>query len=123
MRFLYLCFPIPVAKNEKFINGKTQENYMEDHFDKIPVPYRTERLGRLRDLITQIEADYKRYKFLKQRIDAEIGANSDMEELHRMEVWIKRDMTAYRRLNAVSIEGITFVGIGEFSSPLCLKKL
>ena len=96
---------------------------MEDHFDKIPVQYRTERLGRLRDLITQIEADYKRYKFLKQRIDAEIGANSDMEELHRMEVWIKRDMTAYRRLNAVSIEGITFVGIGEFSSPLCLKKL
>ena len=123
MCFLYLCFPIPVAKKEKFINDKIYKNYMEDHFNTIPVPYRTERLGRLRDLITQIEADYKRHIFLKQRVNAEIGANSDMEELHRMEVWMKRDMTAYKRLNAVSIEGITFVGIGEFSSPLCLKKL
>jgi len=99
------------------------KNYMEDHFNTIPVQYRTERLGRLRDLITQIEADYKRHKFLKQRVDAEIGDNSAMEELHRMEVWMKRDMITYRRLNVVSIEGITFVGVGEFSSPLCLKKL
>ncbi len=46
-----------------------------------------------------------------------------MGELHRMGVWMKRDMTAYRRLNAVNIEGVTFVGVGEYSSPLCLKKL
>ena len=96
---------------------------MEDHFDNIPVSYRTQRLGRLRDLITQIEADYQRYKFLKQKIDAGSGDNSYMEELHRMESWMKRDMTAYRRLNSVSIEGITFIGGGEFASPLCLKKL
>ena len=115
MRFLYLCFPIPVAKSEKFINGKMYKNYMEDHFNTIPVQYRTERLGRLKDLITQIEADYKRHKFLKQMVDAEIGDNSAMEELHRMEVWIKRDMTAYRRLNAMSIEGVTCAGIGGFS--------
>ena len=89
---------------------------MEDHFDKIPVQYRTERLGRLRDLITQIEADYKRHKFLKQRVDAEIGDNSDMEELHRMEVWMKRDMTAYRRLSVISIEGVSCAGIGDFSA-------
>ena len=48
---------------------------MEDHFDAIPVPYRTERLGRMRDLIMQIEADYKRYRFLKQMVDAGIAAN------------------------------------------------
>jgi hypothetical protein len=56
---------------------------MEDHFDAIPVQYRMERLGRMRDLIMQIEADYKRYRFLKQMVDA---------------------------------------GIGELSSPSCLKK-
>jgi len=96
---------------------------MEDPFDIIPVPYRTERLGRMRELIMQIEADYKCYKHLKQKVEAGIGDSSDIEELHRMKAWMKRDMTAYRRLNAISIEGITFVGIGEFSSPFCLKKL
>jgi hypothetical protein len=96
---------------------------MEDLSDTIPVPYRTERLGRMRDLIIQIEADYKRYKFLKQKVDAGIGDNYDMEELRRTEIWMKRDITAYRRLNTVSIEGITFVGVGKLSSPLCLGKL
>ena len=96
---------------------------MEDHFDNIPVSYRTQRLGRLRDIITQIQADYERYKFLKQRVTAGSGDNSDMEDLHRMEAWMKRDMTAYRRLNAASIEGITFVRGSEFSSPFCLEKL
>ena len=95
---------------------------MEDHFDAIPVPYRTERLGRMRDLIMQIEADYKRYKFLKQRVDTGIGDNSDMEELCKREAWMKRSMTTFRRLNAMSIEGITFVRIGEFSSPSWLNK-
>jgi hypothetical protein len=95
---------------------------MEDHFDIIPVPYRTERLGRLRDLIIQIEADYKGYKHLKQKIEAGIGNSSDMEELHRREAWMKRDMTAYRRLNAMSIEGITCAWIGGFSASSCLKK-
>lgn len=95
---------------------------MEDHFDAILVQYRTERLGRMRDLIMQIEADYKRYKFLKQIVDAGIGDNSDMAELHRREAWMKRSMTTFRRLNAISIEGITFVRIGEFSSLSFLKK-
>jgi len=95
---------------------------MGDHFDAIPVPYRTKRLSRMRDLIMQIEADYKRYRFLKQMADAEIGDNSDMEELHRREAWIKRSMTTFRHLNAMSIEGITFVRIGEFSSRSSLKK-
>lgn len=113
----------PLTKSVKYINVNTYKNYMEDHFDNVPVPYRTQRLGRLRDLIAQIEADYERYKFLKQKVDAGSGDNSDMEELHRMEAWMKRDMTAYRRLNAVSIEGITFIGGGESTSPFCLKKL
>jgi hypothetical protein len=84
---------------------------MEDHFDVIPVPYRTERLGRLRDLITQIEADYRRYESLKQIADAGRGNSSDMEELHRREAWMKRSMITFRRLNAMSIEGVTFVRI------------
>ena len=44
------------------------------------------------------------------------------EELYRREAWMKRSMTTFRHLNAMSIEGITFVRIGEFSSPSCLKK-
>ena len=95
---------------------------MEDHFDAIPVPYRTERLSRMRDLIMQIEADYRRYESLKKIADAGRGNSSDMEELHRREAWMKRNMTIFRRLNALSIEGVTFVRIGEFSSPSCLKK-
>jgi len=70
----------------------------------------------------QIEADYKRYKFLKQMVDAGIGDNSDMEEIGKREAWMNRSMTTFRRLNAMSIEGITFVRIGEFSSPSWLKK-
>jgi hypothetical protein len=100
----------------------TYENDMEDPFDIIPVSYRTERLGRMRELIIQIEADCKRYKDLKQKIEAGIGDNSDMEELHRREAWMKRDVTAYRRLNAMSIEGVTCGGIGGFSASSCLKK-
>ena len=96
---------------------------MEDQFDTIPVPYRTERLGRMRDLIMQIEADYKCYKHLKQKVGAGIGDSSDIEELHKMKAWMMRDMAAYRRLSAISIEGIMVVGIGESSSPFCLKKL
>ena len=95
---------------------------MEDHFDAIPVQYRTERFCRMRDLIMQIEADYSRYKFLKQRVDAGIGDNSDMEEIGKREAWMKRSMITFRHLNAMSIEGITFVRIGEFSSASCLKK-
>lgn len=93
---------------------------MEDHFDAIPVPYRTERLCRMRDLIMQIEADYKRYKFLKQMADAGIGNDFDMEELHRREAWMKRSMTTYRRLNAMSIEGIAFIRSDDLSSPYSL---
>ena len=95
---------------------------MEEDFDAIPAAYRTERLGRMRDLIMQIEADYKRYKFLKQISDTGISNDFDMEELHRREAWMKRSMTTFRRLNALSIEGITFVRIGELPSPSCLKK-
>ena len=93
---------------------------MEDHFDAIPAPYRTERLSRMRDLIMQIEADYKRYESLKQITDAGKGLSSDMEELHRREAWMKQSMATFRHLNTMSIEGVTFVRIGEFSS--CLKK-
>ena len=71
----------------------------------------------------QIEADYRRYKFLKQMVDAGIGNNSDMEELRRREAWMKRSMTTFMRLNAMSIEGITFVRIGEFSSSILSEKV
>lgn len=106
----------PPVKSVKFINIKTYKRDMEDHFDKIPVQYRTERLGRLRGLITQIEADYKRCNYLKQKTHLRVSDHSEIEEMLKMETWIKRDMTIYKRLNAVSIEGITFVGVGEFSS-------
>ena len=95
---------------------------MEDQFDAIPVPYRTERLGRMRDIIMQIEADYKRNETLKQIADAGSGNKADFEELHRREAWMKRNINILRRLNAMSIEGITFVRKGEFSPPSCLKK-
>jgi len=95
---------------------------MEDQFDAIPVPYKTERLGRMRDLIMQIEADCKRYESLKQIIDAGSGNKVHFEELHRREAWMKRNMTTFRRLNAMSIEGITFARMGEFSSLSFLKK-
>jgi len=94
---------------------------MEDPYDMIPLQHRAERLCRMQDLIMQIEADYKRYKYLKQRVNAEIDDNSDLEELHRTAAWIKREMMAYRRLNAMSIEGFTCVGIGAFSSLSRLK--
>lgn len=95
---------------------------MEDHFDALPVQYRSERLGRMRDMIMQIETDYERYKFLKQRVDEGLGGNYETEELSKREAWMKQSMTTLRRLNAMSIEGITFVRIGEFSSPTCLQK-
>jgi hypothetical protein len=120
--FSYLCFPIPAAKSVKFINSTIYKNHMEDHFDAIPVPYRTERLGRMRDLIMQIEADYSRYKYLKQMVDAGSGDHSDMEELQRREAWMKRSMNTFRRLNAMSIEGITVARCSDYSSQSCLKK-
>ena len=95
---------------------------MEDHFDAIPVPYRTERLNRMRDLIMQIEADYKRYESLKQIIHAGNGDKAHLDELHKREAWMKRNMASFMRLNAMSIEGITFLRIGESSSLSFLKK-
>ena len=94
---------------------------MEDQFDAIPVPYRTERLGRMRDLIMQIEADYKRYESLKQIIDAGSGNEAHLEELHTRVAWMKRSIITFRRLNVMSIEGITFVRSGEVSFQSCLN--
>jgi hypothetical protein len=68
---------------------------MEDHFDDIPVQYRTERLGRMRDLITQIEADYKRYETLRKITDAGSGSKPESEELNRRVTWMKRNMLAF----------------------------
>lgn len=95
---------------------------MEDQFDAIPVPYRTERLARMRDLITEIETDYKQYQTLKQVVGAGSSNKAYLEELHRREAWMKRSIITFRRLNAMSIEGITFLRIGEFSSLSCPKK-
>jgi len=89
---------------------------MEDLFDTLPVPYRMERLGRMRELIMQIEADCKRYKDLKQKVKAGVGDDSDREELQRRETWMKRNVTAYMHLNSMSIEGVTCAGIGGFST-------
>lgn len=96
--------------------------HMEDQFDAIPVPYKTERLARMRDLVAQNEADYKRCESLKQIIQAGNGNKAHFDELHKREAWMKRNMTTFRRLNAMSIEGITFLRIGEFSSLSHLKK-
>ena len=52
----------------------------------------------------QIEADYKKYKFLKQMVDEGIGDNADKDELHIREAWMKRSIATFRRLNAMSIE-------------------
>ena len=95
---------------------------MEEEFDAIPAAYRTERLGRMRDLIMQIEADDIRYKFLKQVADAGSGNKADLDEIQRKEIWMKRNMNAFVRLNAMSIEGITFVRSSETPSAPYLKK-
>ena len=94
---------------------------MEALFDTIPVPYRAERLGRMRDFILQIEADYEQYKALKWKLDIGIAAESEREDLDRTMVWLKRNIIAYRRLNAVSIEGITSVRVGAYSASFFHK--
>jgi hypothetical protein len=91
---------------------------MEDPFDIIPVPYKAERLGRMRDLVIQIEADYRRFVALKRKIDAGLGENSNREELLRVSVWLKINITTYRRLNAMSIEGVTCASIRSMPSLL-----
>ena len=106
--------PFSLMKSTKYINGGIHGEGMEDPFDAIPFPYRTERLCRMRDLIMQIEADYKRYDDLKQKVRAGIGNEPDREELNRTAAWLKRDITVYRRLNAMSIEGITCLGVHGF---------
>lgn len=88
---------------------------MEDPFDNIPVPYSAERLGRMRDIIMQIETEYERYNDLKQKIEDGINTEYESEDLHRIMAWLKRDMNAYRRLSAMSIEGVTCGGIGGVS--------
>lgn len=93
---------------------------MEDPFDNIPVPYRAERLGRMRNLIMQIEADYEQYIDLKNRIEEGISIESEREDLHRIEAWLKRNIIAYRRLSAMSIEGVTCAG-GAVTSTLSYK--
>ena len=89
---------------------------MEDLFDTLPVPYRMERLGRMRELIMQIEADYECYEALKWKIETGIGAQSDRDDLNRIVLCLKKNIIAYRWLNALSIEGITSARIGGFSA-------
>jgi len=70
----------------------------------------------------QIEADCKGYTELKRKVETGIGNEPDREELNRTEAWLKRDIAVYRKLSAMSIEGITRVGISDFSSPTRLTQ-
>ena len=80
---------------------------MEDIFDSIPVAYRSERLDRIRDLIVQTKADFACYEALKQKIESGTGSKSDIEEMIKTASWLKRDILVYKKLNSMSIEGIT----------------
>ncbi len=79
---------------------------MEDHFDAIPVQYRTERLGRMRDLITQIEAEQECCRKLFLKLDTGFGDQSDIEELQKTAVWLYRNLATYKKLHSSSIEGV-----------------
>lgn len=79
---------------------------MEDFYNMIPFPYRTDRMGRIRDVITQIRADSERYMAIKQKIEAGFGDDSDIEELQKTKAWLQKEVLAYKRLNSMSMEGI-----------------
>ena len=91
---------------------------MDDPFDTIPVPYRTERLGRARDLVMQIEADYAYQRDIMQRLEAGNANQSDIEELQKSLAWLKRDMMEYSEMNSISIEGVTCGEIGLIKAQL-----
>lgn len=88
---------------------------MDGEFDKIPVPYRTERLGRMQDLIVRIKADYGYYAMLKRKVEAGNRKESDIEDMRRIVAWLKRDINAYKKLSTMSIEGVTCAEIGDIS--------
>ncbi len=79
---------------------------MEDFYNIIPFPYRTERIGRIRDVITQIRADSERYMAIKQKIEAGFGDDADMEELQQTRAWLQKEKFTYKRMNSKGIEGI-----------------
>ena len=91
---------------------------MDDPFDTIPVPYRTERLGRVRGLIIQIEADYKCCRNVMQRLKMGNEDQLDIEELQKSLVWLRRDVIEYSKMNSMSIEGVTCGEIGLIKAQL-----
>ena len=94
---------------------------MDDPFDRTPVQYRTERLGRMRELIVRIKADYGYYAMLKKKIGVGNRNESDIEEMQRIVTWLKRDITVYKKLSTMSIEGITCAEVDYISDLPGLK--
>ncbi|MGV8080996.1 MAG: hypothetical protein AB2L22_13180 [Syntrophales bacterium] len=88
---------------------------MEASYDAIPVAYRVERLGRMKDLVLQMEADYAHFQELKLKMEGDGGTKPEREDFLATVVRLKREMIAYRRLREVSIEGVTYAGIGDSS--------
>ena len=94
---------------------------MDDEFDRIPAPYRTERLARMRDLIVRIKADYGHYAMLKKKLEADNRKEQDIEDMSRIAAWLKRDITAYKKLSTMSIEGVSCAEFDDISDLPGLK--
>jgi len=79
---------------------------MEDPFNGTTFSFRTDRLGRMRDLITQIKADQECCRKLLLKLDTGRGDQSDIEELQRTTAWLHRNLAIYKKIQSSSIEGV-----------------
>ena len=87
---------------------------MEELYDSVPASYRSERLGRMKDLISQMEADSDHFQALQNRISKGTGTEKEMEDFLAIAVRLRREYKAYRRLRQMSIEGVTCGKMDDF---------
>lgn len=79
---------------------------MEDPFNSIFFSFTMDRLGRMRDLITQIKADQECCRKLLLKLDTGLADQLDIEELQRTTAWLNRNLVIYKNLSSMSIEGV-----------------
>lgn len=83
---------------------------MEDFFNSNTSSFRMDRLGRMRDLITQIKTDQECCRKLLLKLDTGLGDQSDIEELQRIMAWLDRNLAIYKKLLSTGIEGVVCGG-------------
>ena len=76
---------------------------MEDPFNGTTFSFRTDRLGRMRDLITQIKADQECCRKLLLKLDTGRGDQSDIEELQRTTAWLHRNLAIYKKIQSSGV--------------------